>query len=141
MDPAWENELLIASQRRDQAEQQRFLTLVDQAFDRCTFTVAKALMKTFSGVPDFGAQERVCSVLASASPECAIRAKLEELPRLVIEAPEWAESLIGEEIEHRPELLNAVAASMPASVKASLRQLLDNKEFRDFYPNAAGVSI
>jgi len=141
MDVKWESELLIASQRRDEAEQQRFLTLVDQAFERCTLAVAKTLMRTFSDVPDFGTQERVCSVLASAPPEVAIRAKLEELPRLVVEAPEWAESLIGEEVEHRPELLKSVAASMPAAVKLSLRQLLGNKEFRDFYPNAAGVAV
>jgi hypothetical protein len=141
MDGNWADEVLSASQRRDEAEQQRFLALIDQAFERCTLDVAKVLMKTFSDVPDFGTQERVCSVLASALPEVAIRAKLEELPRLVVEAPEWAEALIGEEVEHRPGLLKSMAGSMPAAVKLSLRQLLGNKGFRDFYPKAAGISV
>jgi hypothetical protein len=140
MDISWADELLSASQRRDELEQQRFLTLVDQAFERCTLDVAKVLMKTFSDAPDFGTQERVCSVLASALPEVAIRAKLEELPRLVAEAPEWAESLIGEEVEHRPGLLKSMTASMPAAVKLALRQLLGNRAFRDLYPNAVQVS-
>lgn len=141
MDIKWADEVLSASRRGDEAEEQRFLTLVDQALGRCTLEVAKVLMKTFTDVPDFGTQERVCNLLASALPEVAIRAKLEELPRLIVEAPEWAESLIGEEVEHRPGLLNSTAVSMPAAVKMALRQLLGKKDFRDFYPNAAGVSL
>jgi hypothetical protein len=141
MNSDWEQELLSASARRDEAEQERFLALVDQAFGRCTLPVARVLMKTFSDMPDFGTQERVVSALASATPEVTLRAKLEELPRLLDEAPEWAESLIGEEVEHRPTLLKSIAASMPAQVKLSLRQLLGNKDFRDFYPNATQISI
>jgi hypothetical protein len=141
MDSDWEQQLLVASRRNDELEQQRFLALVDQAFAKCTLDVVRVLMKTFSDVPDYGTQERVVSVLASAAPEVALRGKLEELPRLLTEAPEWAESLIGEEVEHRPGLLKSIAASMPAQVKLSLRQLLGNKDFRDFYPNATQISI
>jgi hypothetical protein len=139
MNSDWADELLATSPRRDEGEQKRFLALVDQVFERCTLDVARILMKTFSAAPDFGTQERVCSVLASALPEVAVRAKLAELPRLIVDAPEWAESLIGEEVEHRPDLLKAVAASMPAAVQLSLRQLLGTKDFREFYPNAARV--
>jgi hypothetical protein len=141
MDANWADELLSASKRRDEGEEQKFLLLVDQAFERCTLEVAGVLMKTFSDAPDFGTQERVCGVLASAPPEIVIRAELEELPRLIVDAPDWAESLIGEEVEHRPGLLKAIAASMSPAVKLSLRQLLGRKDFREFYPNAVEVSV
>lgn len=139
MDADWSHELLRASRRRGEAEEQRFLALVDQAVGKCTLEVAKVLMKTFSDAPDFGTQERVCSALASARPEVQIRAMLEELPRLLLEAPQWAESLIGEEVEHRPALLKSIAASMPGEVRMALRQLLSNKDFRDFYPSATSI--
>jgi len=141
MDSNWANEVLSASARRNEVEEKEFLALVDQASGRCSLEVARVLMKTFSDKPDFGTQERVCSVLASAPPEVAIRAKLEELPRLLAEAPEWAESLLGEEVEHQPVLLKSVAAHMPPTVKLSLRQLLGNKDFRDFHPNATRISV
>src|SRR5262245_39638287 len=135
MDPEWEQQVLVASGRQNEAEERRFVELVEQANNRCTLAVARVLMKTFSDAPDFGTQEIVGSVLASAAPEISLRAILEELPRLVAEAPEWAKSLIGEEVEHRPTLLKSIATSMPAKVKLSLRQLLGNKDFRDFYPS------
>ena len=125
MDVDWSHELLQASRRRDEAEEQKFLALVDQAFGKCTLEVAKVLMKTFSDAPDFGTQERVCSTLASALPQFQVRAMLEELPRLLAEAPEWADALIGEEVEHRPALLKTIAATMPGEVRMALRQLLD----------------
>jgi hypothetical protein len=141
MNTDWERQLLETSARRDEAEQQRFLALVDQASGKCALDVARVLMKTFSDTPDFGTQERVVSVLATALPQVVLCAKLEELPRLLDEAPEWAESLIGEEVEHRPELLTSVAGSMSAQVKLALRRLLGDKDFRDFYPNATRISI
>jgi len=139
MDENWSHELLEASRRRGEAEEQRFLALVDQAFGQCTLEVARVLMKTFSDAPDFGTQERVCGALASARPEVAVRAILEELPRLLVDAPQWAESLIGEEVKHRPDLLKSVAASMPGEARMALRQLLSTKDFRDFYPSATSL--
>lgn len=73
MDIDWADAVLSASQRRDEAEEDCFLALVDQADGRCTLEVARVLMKTFSDVPDYGTQERVRSVLAGALPEVAIR--------------------------------------------------------------------
>lgn len=141
MNPDWEQQLLVASQRRDEAEERRFVELVQQANSKCTLDVARVLMKTYSDAPDFGTQEIVGSVLASATPEIAVRAILEELPRLMAEAPNWAESLIGEEVEHRPTMLKSIAVSMPAQVKLSLRKLLGSKDFCDFFPNARSMSI
>ncbi len=141
MDVDWEQQLLMASRRRDESEERRFVDLVQQAFNKCTLDVARVLMKTYTSAPDFGTQEVVGSTLASASPETSVRAMLEELPRLLSEAPEWAQTLIGEEVDNRPALLTLIAASMPAQVKLSLRQLLDDKAFREFYPNAANISV
>ena len=52
-----------------------------------------------------------------------------------------AEALIGEELEYRPELLEAIAKSMPSEVNLSLRGLLSNTDFRNFFPNAKRVSV
>jgi hypothetical protein len=56
--------------------------------------MAKTLMNTFNETDDYGTQEAVVNVLNSIETEIYYRALLEELPRLVDEAPEWAESLL-----------------------------------------------
>lgn len=137
----WEQWLLAASKRGDEAEQQRFLELLDQVSGRVTPAIAKVLMKTFSEAADFGTQERVINTLATAPAEVQLRAELDELPRLLKEAPRWAEALMAEEVEHRPELLQATVRTMPAEVKMSLRQLLNRKDLQDIFPNASRVRV
>jgi hypothetical protein len=136
LDTTWESQLLAASMSRENADLGVFLDLVDQSAGRVSLQVARVLMKTFSDKPDYGSQERVVGVLATAAPEVALQAELEELPRLLLEAPEWAEALIGEEVEHRPGLLRKVARKLSPTIQASLRQLLTQPEFAEFFPNA-----
>ena len=91
--------------------------------------------------PDYGTQERVESVLATAKAEDVTRGILEELPRLMAEAPEWAESLVGVEFDNRLELLASISAGMPDNIKDCLRQLTQSEEFIDFYPEAKKLKI
>jgi hypothetical protein len=98
-------------------------------------------MKTFSDTPDYGTQKRVVSTLATADDQIVTQAILEELPRLVKEAPEWAEALVGLEVDKRPELLQKVASQMPESVRKALRELLAKKDFQDFYPGACRITV
>jgi hypothetical protein len=141
MENNWKDKVLDASQRMDEDQVKMFLSLVDQASERCTLEVARILMKTFTDKPDFGTQERVINVLSTADHEIVIRSMLEELPRLMEESPEWAESLIGLEIDKRGKLVEKISAEMPENIKAALRKICSNKSFYDFYPSAKQISI
>lgn len=141
MDAHWATHLLRASQRADERQQHEFLALVDQAFGLRTLEVARILMQTFAAQPDYGTQERVISALATADNAIVTQALLEELPRLVQEAPEWAEVLVGLEVDKRPELLQHIAHTMPDKVKHALRQLLARKDFQDFYAGAQDIVV
>lgn len=141
MDALWKDLFLQAMARGNPERDSEFLALVDQAEGQCSLDVARVLMKSFSSAPDFGTQERVVSVLASAEKSDAIKALLEELPRLLEDANEWAEVLIGQEVDRRPELLLAVARRSSPESKQALRLLLRSPGFDEIYPNAKTIEI
>lgn len=91
----------------------------------------RVLMKTFSAKPDYGTQERVLSVMSGGSHRDAVKAILEELPRLVVEAREWADTLVITEFTHRRAMLIAAAKEMPEDIKDALRVVLQSEDFRD----------
>ena len=141
MDEKWKQRFLEAMRRRDVTEEQEFLSLVDQVEGNCPLDVARVFMKSFSDTPDFGTQERVVSQLASAEKSDAITAILDELPRLLVEAREWAAVLVGQEVDRRPELLVQLARQSSPDVRQALLTLLADDDFRDFYPNAKTLMI
>ena len=141
MDTDWATKLLKASKRSNAIEQEQFLTLVNQVADKCTLATARALMKTFSDQPDYGTQETVIRVLATSDNKIVTKVILEELPRLMQEAPEWAKSLVGVEVDTRPKLLQMVLSKMPEEVKKALRTLLNDEDFQDFYPNSRHITV
>lgn len=141
MNAEWEKNLLLAAKHSNEFEEKEFIRLVDLADGNCSLDTVRTLMKTFSDAPDYGTQERVESVLATANPEDVTKGILEELPRLMIEAPEWAESLVGVEVDNRLELLSSVAEVMPSNVKDALRKLTQSNSFIEFYPNAKKLRI
>ncbi len=136
MDKDWENRLLAASKRETEDEENEFLSLVDQAADKVDLNTAKILLKTYSAKLDYGTQERVESVLATGDERIIVRAVLEEMPRLVSEASEWAEALLGHEIEHRVSLVQETLKSMSPQVKKAVSQLVDSNDYLSFYPGA-----
>jgi hypothetical protein len=136
MEPDWETKLLEASVRDSGEQEKRFLSLVDQAAGNIDLRIAKVLMRTYLAKPDFGTQERVESVMATADPKIVVQAVMEEMPRLVSEAPEWAETLLGQELEHRPNLVVAVMDTLPTQVTKAMKTVASNPEFASFYVNA-----
>lgn len=141
MDTDWATKLLKASKRSNEIEQEQFLTLVNQVADKCTLDTARTLMKTFSDKPDYGTQETVIRVLATSDNKIVTQVILEELPRLMQEAPEWAKSLVGVEVDTRPKLLQMVVSKMSDEVKKALRTLLNDEDFQDFYPNSRNITV
>jgi hypothetical protein len=75
-----------------------FVSLVDMSEDNCDYDTCKILMKTFVTEEDFGVQESVNRVLSTAKAEDRQRALLEELPRLIVDTPEWGIVLLETEI-------------------------------------------
>lgn len=141
MNVDWKNKLLESAKRSNEIEEKEFLRLVDMAAGNCSLDTVRILMKTFSNKPDYGTQERVESVLATAKAEDVTRGILEELPRLMAEAPEWAESLVGVEVDNRLELISSISAGMPENIKDCLRQLTQSEEFIHFFPAVKNLKV
>lgn len=139
----WQQDVLRTSARRNESEEdeKEFLSLVDRAFGECTIEIARILMKTFSVQPDYGTQESVVGALMSAGDEIFIQAILEELPRLIREAPEHAEDLLGIAVERNPEMLKKVASQLNMEIRNSLRNVLQRTDFLEFHPEASQISV
>lgn len=141
MNKEWEIKFLAVLGRESEQEEKEFLKLLDQTKDNLNLEVMRVLMRSFTNKPDYGTQERVINVMSNGEDELVIQAILEELPRLVVEAPEWAEALIGPEVDNRPTVLSKVALKMPIEIRRALMELLKSKDFQDFYPSANKVTL
>ena len=138
-DPAWQLALRVAAARDNDEQTWQFLALVDRASGRVCRETARALLATFSARPDYGTQERVCGVLSTGDPDVVLDAILQELPRLVEEAPDWAEVLFGGEVHWRPaETSAAIRRASPEARRTAIR-LLRRPDFARFYANSGEV--
>jgi hypothetical protein len=135
----WSDQLLAASARQTTHEVRDFLNLVDEVDGRVTPAIAQALMATFSAIPDHGTQERVLSVLASAPNTMRVGAILGELPRLVAEAPEWADALLCQLLEHDIAIVRSQLSSAGASVRFAVRTVAARPDFQSFQPAAKSL--
>jgi Trp operon repressor len=136
LDKNGSNRILQLKYRNNEAEEREFVDLVYQAMNNCNLEKAKTLMKTFNEKDDYGTQEAVVNVLNSIETEIYYRALLEELPRLVDEAPEWAESLIAGEIETNPDLLAAMTKTLSDDIRHSLILTIKNTGMIEDISNA-----
>jgi hypothetical protein len=135
----WIRAVAEASRRTSPEQAKEFLALVDQAAGTDSPVAAAALLATFNAEPDYGTQERVCSVLASADERVLADAIVAELPRLQREAPEWAEVLLGEQVTWRADALVAAIESATDAARKSAIDLLFQTSFSSFYSRAAEV--
>ncbi len=135
----WSDQLLAASARQTTEQVSHFLNLVDEVDGSVTPAIAQVLMATFSAIPDHGTQERVLSVLASAPSTMRVGAILGELPRLVAEAPEWAEALLCQLLEHDLTIVRSQLSSTAASVRFAVRTIAARPDFQAFQPAAKSL--
>ena len=135
----WEAQLRDVAPRLTSDQASEFLALVDSVAGKVTGEVAKVLMATFSAKPDHGTQERVCSVLASAPSRVQVSAILGEMPRLIVEAPDWAESLLAELLEHHASDLKSVLASATPQTRLAVRAIALRDDFVAFQPRAKSI--
>lgn len=128
----WKQSILAASKRRaGKAAAARFAALVEEVGDRVNHEIAAILMKTFSSEPDYGTQEHVVGVLTDAPVTVRQSAILDELPRLVAGAREWAYDLLGSELRDNPSTLIRIAKQKPHPVHQALQTLYEDAEFAD----------
>lgn len=137
----WKKDMLYYSKRENDNDEERFLRLVDQAEDCCTFEVAYVLMETFSDRPDYGTQERVISVLSTLSEEDFVTVILCSLPKLIKSAKEWAKSLMSGEIFNNFNIVQKIILKQNTDVKNSFLELLQDNDFISFVPEAKNLKI
>jgi len=140
-DKNWSNRILQLKYRTDESQEREFVDLVYQAMNNCNLEMAKTLMKTFNDKNDYGVQEAVVNVLNSIETEIYYRALLEELPRLVDEAPEWAESIIAGEIDTNPDLLASIAQELSNDIRLRLIHLIKDTDIIEYVPNAKKIGL
>lgn len=133
MTGAWEARVLQLVYRNTYEQDLEFVSLINEALDKCDLETCKILMKTFVTDDDFGVQESVVSVLSSAKIEDYQRALLEELPRMSIDAPEWSDALIERELKFHNSKFREIMASVSSDAQESLQRLLQRDSFRNEY--------
>ncbi len=133
MTSAWKVKILQLLHRDTYEQDVEFVGLVNMALDKCDLETCKTLMKTFVTDDDFGVQESVVSVLSSAKIGDYQTALLEELPRMLIDAPEWSEVLVERELKYHFNRFRETFASVSSDAQISLQKLLQRDCFRKEY--------
>lgn len=125
----WERKLLSLITRSTEEDDLAFVDLVNQVEQKCDLAVCRVLMKTFTGRDDFGVQESVNRVLSSARSEDRQRALLEEFPRLLIEAPDWAVVLLETEVRFHRDSFISTLSTFPNETKQGVVEILQKQPF------------
>jgi hypothetical protein len=121
MDSDWKIDIMRMSRRESDYERSEFMRLVDMTWQHgdCDIDTIRILMHTYRDFEDFETQEAVEAALSRADPRDHITAILEELPRLLRDAPSWVETIIGQQVDRHPELIGSIASTMSDESKGS----------------------
>ena len=119
-----------------------FVDLIYQMEGNCNSDVIDVLLQTFSDKPDYGIQESVAAVLASAEPSLYIRRLLEHLDELERRAPEWTVILMSGVVQfHSKELVKEAENADKLHQRELIDYLLRNQDdFADYSPNAVELA-
>lgn len=131
----WKARILRLRYWEIEDEALEFVSLVDMAEDKCDLETCRILMKTFVTEEDYGVLESVNRVLSTAKPQDRQRALLEELPHLVVDTPEWAESLIESELRFDLDSFRETVRNVHPQLRETLNQVLVRESFREQFPN------
>ena len=120
-------------------QERQLIALLDQSTSNLDDIRLKALLEKYTVTLDWDTQERIENILSEVDKEMWVRIVLEEMPRLLSDAPEWAVSLLGEEIEHRFQMVQESLSIMPLEVQHAVESVLKSDDFRSFYSNAESL--
>jgi len=118
MTEEWKSSVLQLAYRTTEADDFKFVSLVDMAIGKCDLDTCRILIRTFVTDDDYGVQESVVSALSSARTEDYCLALVEDLPRMVNDAPEWAEVLLEREVKNNPDSLRKALDGVSTSIRA-----------------------
>lgn len=120
----------------EEDQERHLLELLKKAGSEPDDETMKTLLMIYTSTVDWITQERIETVLADVDKSLWIRIVLQEMPVLIQEAPGWAVSLLGEEVEHRFELVRESLQSMPAEVQSAVLSVTKSEDYSSFYANA-----
>lgn len=135
MTDEWKRRILELRYRKTEPEDLEFVSLVDMAEDNCDFATCQILMKTFVTDEDYEVQESVISVLSTAKPQDRQLTLLEELPRIMVDAPDHADDLVGNEIRFYLDSFKETVRGIQPHLREVLNQILVRDSFRKQFPN------
>ena len=95
-------------------------SLINQAEKDLDSNTLRALLEMYTTTLDWQIQQKIESIIAGADEEIWVMILLQEMPRLAIEVPAWAVSLLGEELENRFLLIQKYLTSMPEEVQKAV---------------------
>lgn len=133
------NNLLLQPECTTADEEKQLLLQLDHVSKSLDHETLKALIKIYTSTLDWATQERIEAILSDADKEIWVKIVLEEIPRLLSDAPEWAVSLLGEEIEHHFQMVEESLSIMPPEVQRAVESVLKSDDYRSFYSNAESL--
>lgn len=135
MDNDWKKRILELRYWENEQEAVEYVELVDKAKYKCDLDTCRNLMKTFVTDEDHEVQESVISVLSTANSQDRQRALLEELPRILIEAPDHAADLVENEIRFYLDSLRPTVRGIEPHQREALNRIISGDTFRKHFPN------
>ena len=119
-----------------------FVDLIYQMEGSCSSDVIDVLLQIFSDKPDYGIQESVAAVLASADPSLYIRRLLEHLEKLERRVPEWTVILMSGVVQfHSKELVKEAKNADKLQQRKLIDYLLCKQDdFAEYSPNAVELA-
>jgi hypothetical protein len=138
MDSDWKKRILELRYWDDEEEAREYLELVGRAKYRCDLDTCRSLMKTFVTDEDFEVQESVISVLSTAKPQDRQLALVEELPRIMVDAPDHAADLVENEIRFHFDTFKETVRDIQPTLKEALNQILKRESLIQQFP---GLSL
>ena len=95
-------------------------SLINQAEKDLDSNTLRALLEMYTTTLDWQIQQKIESIIAGADEEIWVMILLQEMPRLAIEVPAWAVSLLGEEVENRFQPVRKYLTAMPEEVQKAV---------------------
>ena len=93
------------------------------------------LMRTFVTDEDYEVQESVISVLSTAKPQDRQLALLEELPRIMVEAPDHADALVENEIRFHFDSFRETVRGIEPHLREAIDQVLKKESLTGQFPD------
>lgn len=120
--------LALAADRRNQAAFDELLRLVDGFAHKCDLDCARDLMKLFRDPVNYADEdhfnEHVISAIDTAGPEVWCQALLEELPRLLVDAPAIAYDFLNRGCAQHLEQLVNLSHGLAAPLRLTIRNMI-----------------